>query len=228
MYLAKNTRCRDINRSGVSCKVATPQIYAINGEYKSNSKKKVDIVEPQTGLVLVLLTTSVTRDLMLLFLEMGMVLVILMMLVSMIRIPFARNVCSSFDDSSGWTFFNLNDLFDEHRNSPATILQADFYHANELLPLKDEHIAAKVMSYLSKCVKDFEAARVTNVEITRFPKSLTHFFPGSYKYMMRGSTSFPNLFMAGDWIITRHGSCSSSMLYYYYSLELNVYVFKVV
>ncbi|KAJ6395661.1 hypothetical protein OIU77_020839 [Salix suchowensis] len=91
-----------------------------------------------------------------------------------IRIPFARNVCSSFDDSSGC---NLNDLFDEHRNSPATILQADFYHANELLPLKDEHIAPKVMSYLSKCVKDLEAARVTNVEITRFPKSLTHFFP---------------------------------------------------
>ncbi|KAB5561483.1 hypothetical protein DKX38_006440 [Salix brachista] len=79
-----------------------------------------------------------------------------------IRIPFARNVCSSVDDSSGWTFFNLNDLFDEHRNSPATILQADFYHANELLPLKDEHIATKVMSYLSKCVKDLEAARVTN------------------------------------------------------------------
>ena len=31
---------------------------------------------------------------------------------------------------------------------------------------------------------------------------------GSYKYVMRGSTSFPNLFMAGDWIITRHGSWS--------------------
>ncbi|KAG0497058.1 hypothetical protein HPP92_001749 [Vanilla planifolia] len=31
---------------------------------------------------------------------------------------------------------------------------------------------------------------------------------GSYKYLMKGSTSFPNLFMAGDWIITRHGSTS--------------------
>lgn len=31
---------------------------------------------------------------------------------------------------------------------------------------------------------------------------------GSYKFMMRCSTSFPNLFMAGDWIITRHGSWS--------------------
>lgn len=31
---------------------------------------------------------------------------------------------------------------------------------------------------------------------------------GSYNYMMRGSTSFPNLFVAGDWIINRHGSWS--------------------
>ncbi|XP_061978695.1 uncharacterized protein LOC133699474 isoform X2 [Populus nigra] len=130
-----------------------------------------------------------------------------------IRIPFARNVCSSFDDSSGWTFFNLNELFDEHRNSPVTIVQADFYHGNELVLLKDEYIATKVMSYLSKCVKDFEVAHVTNVEIARFPKSLTHFFPGSYKYMMRGSTSFPNLFMAGDWIISRHGSWSQEKSY---------------
>jgi len=54
------------------------------------------------------------------------------------------------------------------------------YHGNELVPLKDEYIATKVMPYLSKCVKDFEAARVTNVEIARFPKSMTHFFPGSF------------------------------------------------
>ena len=54
------------------------------------------------------------------------------------------------------------------------------YHGNELAPLKDEYIATKVMHYLSKCIKDFEAARVTNVEIARFPKSLTHLFPGSF------------------------------------------------
>ena len=44
--LAKSTRRGDINRSGVSCKVATPQIYAINGEYSSSSKKKVVMVGP--------------------------------------------------------------------------------------------------------------------------------------------------------------------------------------
>ncbi|XP_020536724.1 uncharacterized protein LOC105638513 isoform X2 [Jatropha curcas] len=103
-----------------------------------------------------------------------------------VSIPHAANACSAFDNS---------------------------YHANELLPLKDELVVSKVMSYLSKCIKDFENANVTDTEIARFPKSLAHFFPGSYKYMMRGSTSFPNLFMAGDWIITRHGSWSQEKSY---------------
>ncbi|KAL9370647.1 hypothetical protein Peur_035787 [Populus x canadensis] len=64
-----------------------------------------------------------------------------------IGIPFARNARSSFDDSSGWNFFELNELFVSN------------YHGNELLPLKGEYIATKVMSYLSKCVKDFETAQ---------------------------------------------------------------------
>ncbi|RVW38507.1 Zeta-carotene desaturase [Vitis vinifera] len=123
-----------------------------------------------------------------------------------VNIPKAVNTCSGFDDSCGWTYFDLNAIHDEYKDDPVTVLQANFYHANELLLLKDELIAAKVMHQLSKCIKDLENASVVGQEIERFPKSLTHFFPGSYKYMMRGSTSFPNLFMAGDWIVTRHGS----------------------
>lgn len=123
-----------------------------------------------------------------------------------VNIPKAVNTCSGFDDSCGWTYFDLNAIHDEYKDDPVTVLQANFYHANELLLLKDELIAAKVMHQLSKYIKDLENASVVGQEIERFPKSLTHFFPGSYKYMMRGLTSFPNLFMAGDWIVTRHGS----------------------
>lgn len=130
-----------------------------------------------------------------------------------VNIPNASNVCSGFDDSSGWTFFDLNVIHDEHKDDPVTVLQADFYHANELLLLKDEDIIAKVTSYLSRYIKDFENASVIDKDIRRYPKSLTHFFPGSYKHMMRGTTSFPNLFMAGDWIITRHGSWSQEKSY---------------
>ncbi|XP_050231643.1 uncharacterized protein LOC126680549 [Mercurialis annua] len=130
-----------------------------------------------------------------------------------VKIPHASNACSGFDDSFSWTFSDLNALHDEHEDSEATTVRADFYHANELLPLKDELVAAKAMSYLSNCINDFANATVINKEISRFPKSLTHFFPGSYKHMMRGSTSIPNLFMAGDWIITRHGSWSQEKAY---------------
>lgn len=125
-----------------------------------------------------------------------------------VNMPNASNACSGFDDLSGWTFFNLNAIHDKHKDDPVTVLQADFYHANELLPLKDEDIVGKVMACLSKCIKDFEYVSVVDKDIGRFPKLLTHFFPGSYNYMMRGSTSFPNLFVAGDWIINRHGSWS--------------------
>ncbi|KAL3514975.1 hypothetical protein ACH5RR_021877 [Cinchona calisaya] len=125
-----------------------------------------------------------------------------------VSIPNASNVSSIFDESSGWTFFDLNMIYDEHNDDSGTVVQADFYHANDFLPLKDEIIVKKVMSYLSKCISDFENVAVVDKDIGRFPKYLTHFFPGSYKYMMRGSTSFPNLFMAGDWIINRHGSWS--------------------
>ncbi|WRX16694.1 Amine oxidase - like 8 [Theobroma cacao] len=130
-----------------------------------------------------------------------------------VAIPNPSNACAGFDDLFGWTFFDLNVIHDKHKDDPVTVLQADFYHANELLPLKDELVVEKVMSYLSKCIKDLKGATVVDEEIQRFPKRLTHFFPGSYKYMMRGSTSYPNLFMAGDWIITRHGSWSQEKSY---------------
>ncbi|XP_008457727.2 uncharacterized protein LOC103497350 isoform X2 [Cucumis melo] len=130
-----------------------------------------------------------------------------------VNIPTASNSCSALDNSFGWSFFNLNAIQDEYKDESVTVLQADFYHANELLPLNDEVIGEKVKSYLSTCIKDFENAIVVKKEIGKFPESLTHFFPGSYKYMMRGFTSFPNVFMAGDWIINRHGSWSQEKSY---------------
>ncbi|OVA15939.1 Amine oxidase [Macleaya cordata] len=130
-----------------------------------------------------------------------------------VNIPKASNVCFGFDDLSGWTFFDLNTIHDEYKDEPATVLQADFYHADQLMPLEDEQIVSKVMSYLSKCINGLADTTVLEKEIRIFPRSLTHYFPGSYKYMMRGSTSFPNLFMAGDWIINRHGSWSQEKAY---------------
>lgn len=53
------------------------------------------------------------------------------------------------------------------------------YYANELLLLEDEHLVGKTMSYLADIVKEFGNSTVVDREISRFPKSLTHFFPGS-------------------------------------------------
>lgn len=44
--------------------------------------------------------------------------------------------------------------------------------------MKDEQIVSKVMSYLSNCIKDFENVAVIDKDIRRFPKSMTHHFPG--------------------------------------------------
>lgn len=46
--------------------------------------------------------------------------------------PNASNACSGFDDLSGWTFFNLNIIYDEHNDDPGTVLQADFVSAASL------------------------------------------------------------------------------------------------
>ncbi|WOL16799.1 hypothetical protein Cni_G25587 [Canna indica] len=125
-----------------------------------------------------------------------------------VKVPNAANICCGSDDSISWTFLDLNSVYDEYQDEPATVLEADIYYATQLLSLNDEQIVAKVMAYLSSCVKEFKEVIVVQQNVIRHAKSATHFFPGSYKYMMRGSTTFPNLFMAGDWIITRHGSWS--------------------
>ncbi|EFJ15075.1 hypothetical protein SELMODRAFT_180688 [Selaginella moellendorffii] len=123
------------------------------------------------------------------------------------------NACFGFDETTGWTFFDLNALHDEYKDEKGTVVEADFYHANQFLPLSDNQIVKKVVTYLAKCIPEFAAAEVVDQAVVRFRKAVTHFSPGSYQHMMRGTTSFPNLFMAGDWIITRHGSWSQEKAY---------------
>ncbi|KAL3580828.1 hypothetical protein D5086_018663 [Populus alba] len=71
------------------------------------------------------------------------------------------------------------------------------------MKLKGEYIATKVMSYLSKCVKDFETAQVTKMEIAGFPKSLTRFFPGpdnvSVHFWIRHSIGWMEVSMNLPW-----------------------------
>ena len=130
-----------------------------------------------------------------------------------IDIPLPSNACFGFDTTTGWTFFDLNDLHDEYHNEPNTVIEADFYHANQLLPMSDEQIINKVHRDLTTCIPAFGGAKVTDSSVIRVKEGVTHFFPGSYQNLLSAKTDIPNLYMSGDWIVTRHGSWSQEKAY---------------
>ncbi|MBP5973976.1 FAD-dependent oxidoreductase [Brasilonema sp. CT11] len=130
-----------------------------------------------------------------------------------ISIKRPSNACFGFDRTTGWTFFDLNALHDEYRHEPGTVVEADFYHANQFLSLEDDEIIPIVHRYLANCVPEFHQAKVIDSSVIRLPQAVSHFAPGSYRYMLPGKTSFKNVFMSGDWIANRHGSWSQEKAY---------------
>ncbi|MEP0858952.1 FAD-dependent oxidoreductase [Trichocoleus sp. DQ-U1] len=130
-----------------------------------------------------------------------------------INIPHPSNACFGFNATTGWTFFDLNAIHDEYRDEPGTVIEADFYHANQFLPLNDEEIVSLVQQDLATCIPAFRDAKVIDSSVIGLPRAVTHFFPGSYQYMLPGETSIKNVFMSGDWIVTRHGSWSQEKAY---------------
>lgn len=60
-------------------------------------------------------------------------------------LPFTlcSNACFGFDKTTGWTFFDLTSMHDNLENNEGTVLEADFYHADQLLPRSDEDLVAK-------------------------------------------------------------------------------------
>lgn len=130
-----------------------------------------------------------------------------------VNIPLPSNACFGFDPTTGWTFFDLNNLQDEYKHEQGSVIEADFYHANQLLLMSDQQIVAKVHQDLTTCVPGFKETKVIDSSIIRVPQGVTHFAPGSYQYLLKGKTTIPNLFMSGDWIITAHGSWSQEKAY---------------
>ncbi len=141
------------------------------------------------------------------------VLAIRLWLDRKIPIPRPSNACFGFHPTTGWTFFDLNALHDEYRDEPGTVVEADYYHANQLLPLDDAQVLKQVQQDLAACIPAFGQAQVVDYSVVRIPQGVTHFAPGSYRYLLPATTSFDNLFMAGDWIVNRHGSWSQEKAY---------------
>jgi uncharacterized protein with NAD-binding domain and iron-sulfur cluster len=130
-----------------------------------------------------------------------------------INIPHPSNACFGFDKTTGWTFFDLNALHDEYKNEPGTVVEVDFYHANQFLPLEDKEIIKIEQHYLATCIPEFGSAKVIDSSVVRLPQAVTHFAPGSYRYFLPARTCFRNVFMSGDWIVNRHGSWSQEKAY---------------
>ena len=130
-----------------------------------------------------------------------------------VQIPLPSNACFGFHPTTGWTFFDLNTLHDEYWNEPGTVVEVDFYHANQLLPLEDEAIIPMVQRDLAACVPEFRDTQVIDHSVIRLPQAVSHFAPGSYRYLLPAATSFKNVFMSGDWIVNRHGSWSQEKAY---------------
>ena len=130
-----------------------------------------------------------------------------------IDIPLPSNACFGFHQTTGWTFFDLNVLHDEYKDEPGTVVEVDYYHANQLLSLSDEQVIPLVQKDLAGCISAFRDAKVIDQSVIRIHQGVTHFAPGSYRYFLPAATSFSNVFMSGDWIVTRHGSWSQEKAY---------------
>ncbi|MGB7084224.1 MAG: FAD-dependent oxidoreductase [Phormidesmis sp.] len=130
-----------------------------------------------------------------------------------INIPLPSNACFGFHETTGWTFFDLNALHDEYKSELGTVVEVDYYHANQLLNLSDEQVIPLVQTDLAGCLSAFGNAKVIDQSVIRIRQGVSHFAPGSYRHLLPGTTSFSNVFMSGDWIVTRHGSWSQEKAY---------------
>jgi uncharacterized protein with NAD-binding domain and iron-sulfur cluster len=130
-----------------------------------------------------------------------------------IQIPHPSNACFGFHPTTGWTFFDLNALHDEYRDEPGSVVEVDYYHANQLLHLSDEEVLPLVQANLAGCLPAFGDAQIIDASVIRLPQAVSHFAPGSYRYLLPGHTSLPNVYMSGDWIVTQHGSWSQEKAY---------------
>jgi uncharacterized protein with NAD-binding domain and iron-sulfur cluster len=130
-----------------------------------------------------------------------------------VRVPQPSNAGFGFHATTGWTFFDLNVLHDAYRDEAGSVIEVDFYHANQFLPMDDDAIVQRVQQDLTTCVPGFRDAKVIDHSVIRLPRAVTHFAPGSYRYLLPAQTEFNNVFLSGDWIVNRHGSWSQEKAY---------------
>lgn len=93
-----------------------------------------------------------------------------------IRVEFASNACFGFDSSTGWTYFHLNAIHDEFKDWETTVIEADFYHSNQLMSMDDRDIVEEVRGRLCTAEGSFKGAKVEDFVVVRVPRGVTRKF----------------------------------------------------
>lgn len=129
-----------------------------------------------------------------------------------VHIPYSANAVFGFDKNVGQTFFDISTLHGAETTS-GSVIEVDYYHANQLLALSDDEIIEKVKSdlvtMLSSSSSSIYDAKVIDAAIVRLPQAVNWYFPGSYDSMPDAkSNSISNLYFVGDIVRSRHGSWS--------------------
>ena len=126
------------------------------------------------------------------------------------------NACWGFDEGVGMTWFDIKKLHAPALDGePGSVIEVDYYHANSLLLLSDEEIAAKAKADLDTMLGEpCRAASVADRAVVKLPNAVNWYFPGSYDSMPDlASSSIPNAYFVGDLVRTRHGSWSQEKAY---------------
>ncbi|KAK4529992.1 hypothetical protein CCYA_CCYA03G0849 [Cyanidiococcus yangmingshanensis] len=135
------------------------------------------------------------------------------------RVPRKSNAFFGFDAGIGGTFFDLNVLHDEtFGDAPGQVIEMDFYGASSLLVWDDDSIVNHCVRILQCCLRpNILEIRVLDSTVVRAPRAVTHFRPGSYQHFPNKCATDAslrrNVYFAGDWIDTRHGSFSQEKAY---------------
>jgi uncharacterized protein with NAD-binding domain and iron-sulfur cluster len=127
-----------------------------------------------------------------------------------VPIAYPANVFSRFESlkGAGGTFFMLDQLQKEWERAlwgdqqpRGSVIASDFYNASSIAVMNDQEIIDRLMHDLLPIAHpEFKHAKVVDCEVRRYPGSVSHFSPGSFKKRPPLETSVETIVCAGDWV----------------------------
>ncbi|MFM7267616.1 MAG: FAD-dependent oxidoreductase [Cyanobium sp.] len=127
-----------------------------------------------------------------------------------VPMAYPANVFSRFAalQGAGGTFFMLDQLQRDSEQAlwgdeppQGSVVASDFYNAAGLAAMTDQEILDCLMHHsLPIAHPEFRNAKVVDAEVRRYPGSVSHFSPGSFRKRPPLETSIASIVCAGDWV----------------------------